>query len=377
MILSTVLVAAVGAGGVLALGAGVALLNRGWQERQKRVLAEVAERLSGQVRPGGLLTGHTLVLERPGLGSARLFHGAGRGDGQDRIMRLEIPLPRRLPELRLLPVLPFLGLTPGLHGPRFRTGDEAFDERFELRGRDASSLRSLLDAELRRAVLALAPAGGRDIVELALLPPTGGGRTLLSIGRGGWIFDADELVAFVERSFAVASGLVHAWDLPWRVVERRFGLAFATDRTSGRRSLEGTVQGLPVRLWEAGQPGPPHTRLSLGVASLPGLLVQRAPARPDPAWKKLCVPTQNPVLDLALVACCDDPEALAALCADPELSACLLEAVHAHPGSILSEHRLLLVAPGLLHRGVEPFLEVGLRLAQAIRERLARLEDQA
>jgi hypothetical protein len=368
----SVAVLAVVAGGVVSLGAGVLLLNKGWQRRQRRALEQVAIRLGGQVRHGGTLTGGVLELSPEGLGTVTLRHGTVPGGGADKVMRLDLEIPRLLPELRVLPRSPAPARGMGLSQRVLDTGLRRFDERFELRVSDPDAVGDLLEPELLLKILALDVDGGRGI-ELGFLPDPGRGVTVISVGRGGWLLDVAGLVGFIEQGVDLARGVVERLDRPWMVVARRFGLTFACDPRSGRPSLTGEAQGVPVRLWENTLRRSLHTDLELRQASLTGLRVEHPPQEPDPVWERLRVPTRNPVIDMCLAARCDDPEALVALFADDHLSACLLEAVHAHPGSMLTEHAVVLHTPGPLNQGLEPFLEQGLRLAQALRVRMEAL----
>ncbi len=369
----TALALILAAGGVWAVGTTVLVANRGWQQRQRQALWKAAPRLEGRIRPGGALRGSVLEMKPPGLGPATLRHGSAPGGAADKVMRLEIELARALPPVHLLPFGSLVWRTQALPERLRVTDDPGFDARFEIRGSAAAAIGELLDAPVRRLILGLEADTNADPMELSLRPDSTGDSSILSIGRAGWIFEHEALVAFVERGFELARVLLERWDRPWTALAERHGLRLVSDPERGLRSLEGAVQGVPVRLSERVGTGGPCTRLELKLSSLPGLLARRAPEVLDDAWRQVRTPFGNPVLDMVMVARCDAPGSLGELFADDGLAACLLEAVHAHPGSILFQGGVSMVTDGSPRQQLEPYFEAGLRLALALRDRMAVL----
>jgi len=375
MILAGIVLGVAVGGTVLAIAA----VNLTWQERQRRVLEAVAERVGGTVRREGNLTGWALVLHRPGLGRVCLHHRVGRSDAPEKSMRLEIEIPRLLPSLRIVPAAGHGVRRVGTLARPFTTGHVAFDRRFAAVFEGPPTAEALVDATLGALIMGLWEAGGEADVELALRPSLAHGLTVASIGHTGWLLDPDTLAAFMGRGIALAEALMFRWDRYWLAVAGRLDLEPAPAEPELVRGLRGHVEGHRVEVFELAG-GPMHrTRISVAVDSIPGLRIVLQDRAKDEGWLRRRRVTANPVLDM-LVAVRSEPPwqpLLQALMAEDAVTELLLSVVHGHPGSLVTHQRVVLLVPGAPQESLGALVAQALALARAIRSGMARHEGLA
>ncbi len=368
--LISVLIAGVAITGA-AGAAGIYQLNRGWRRRKDRAMQQLADELDGVLLPGNLVGGKTLELRVAGLGKAWLLHVSTGGASRDMVMRLQVTLPRVLPRLFLLPRRGVQGLTVQAEAKPFELGDDAFGLRYRGYAPDGKEARALLGNAVRDAVLAVDGLDRERWIELQLEPHPERATTLLLLGQSGWTLERQGMRAFIEAGIALARTLVSEWDRPWRVVAQRWGLESVSGLDHKLRGLDGTVSGLAVRVRERLEPAGPVGEIRVSVLGPPGLRVAHREHARREGWLDGSQPVGNPVLDMTVAVQGHDPEQVRSLLADEDLTTALLEVVHAFPGSVLDEHGVRLVRPGLLDGDLEACVEAALRLGMEIQDGMA------
>ncbi len=365
--------------GVVVTGALVAagLANGVWRERQRRVLDRLAERVGGTVRRDGALTGWALVFRRPGLGRVCLHHRVGASDAPDKSMRLEIEIPRLLPGLRILTAPSLIVGQSGTPTRPFNTGLAAFDEGFVAAPEGPGRAEALVDAALGTVILGLWEAGERAGLELVLRPSLAHGLTVLSIGHTGWLLEQETLAGFMEQGIVVAETIVGCWDGPWLAVAERLEASPALAEPSLVRGLQGRADGHRVEISELAGDPMHRTRISVAVDGIPGLCIALQDHAKDEGWLHDRCLTGNPVLDMLLAVRCEPSwqPLLQALLGDDALTELTLSVVHAHPGSLVTHQRVMLLVPGAPQGSLGGLVGQALALARALRAGMERHRD--
>lgn len=234
-------------------------------------------------------------------------------------------------------------------------GDKGMDGELRIQGQDEPAIRALLTRpELRAPLRALARYPARSRIEDDQV-------VLERIGT-----DSAELAKLLDAAAALARGLAEASRRPWQELAERHGLELK--RSGSIVVLGGTVAGMRVELRTALRDGHPFSRIivHLSAGLPPGLAAQVAPR--DARGEGLQL--GDPVLDGVIQVTCPDPEAARALLRDEhqgiDLHGDLLAVIHGHPGSVLTDRSLTLVADTASPVAVDAALTDALTLTRSL-----------
>ena len=364
--------------GLLSLGAGglvYAFLSGAQQHRERldKRLRALARRHGGRVWQGRPteMQGLDLVCD---VGPLKVRFVSTDGDDSGSRTDFSVETPRPLPALVLSPQGERSRWLEVAAGQDVQVGDRGFDDAFLVRAEDPTVARVSLAPEARQILLRLLGRAAAGELQLHVGGRRTGGGSSVRLRVEGWIFETPALEAFILDTGGLAAALVDAWDGPWLALARRLELGELEVGDSGQRCLAGELDGLTVRIREIVERGEVSTEIRVrGPAPRQLRVVHRDVARLE-GWESARDLLGNPVLDMLVSARCSDLERVRTLFSDDELTACLLEVVHAHPGSELTERGVRLRIDEQPAVGPGAALELALSLARALRAGMARLE---
>jgi hypothetical protein len=350
----------------VAITAVGAQLIRGRLRGRRGELVDLAEKLGGRYLDAPLGDPGSVRLERP-VGSLILKPDLD-GDPTSGVL-LELRLPWLLPALSIAPGQQQSGLVSKLRGQDIQVGHPGLDGDFRIRAPDEEAARLMLRGEAIQAVRALATDERWGSLRVELEPDDDADGSRLRVTRGRWLDAPEAVKALVDTTCELGRALVEQWQAPWLASAARWGLRLS--HKGLRYSMQGTADGLPLRVRHRERDGRAVTVIQLTLPTLPGLHVAHRDHARRAGWLPLAEPVGNAVLDMTLAVKAKDPAQARALLADEALTADLIELVHGFPGSELHQQGLELLLPGHVHVDLEELIEGALALARELRARLA------
>lgn len=357
------------AGSAALVAVGLRHAMKTWQSSRDGALRRLAGSQGGRFHEGkGVLAGYASV-RRP-VGPTLIGHLPTRAGALNDELTVRVDLPRTLPDLRLTPRYGRTRRERSLDGPRVETGDRAFDEAFHTRGHEREAVLQALGPEVRLLCLAQVEAGGRADLVIRVHQRSATDGTSITAARTGWYQRQQDLRAYLDFGCELAETIVRSWDAPWQRVADGWKLDFHAHAT-GFRKLEGSLFGRPVLIRESTDRRGRITVIRSQAPMPRGLVVAHPEQAERAGWLDQRRKLGNPVLDMAVAAKAHDWEAACSLLADEELTACLLEVVHAYPGSELRHGAVHLVLRGWACQDLEGPLHKVVALAEALRRGMA------
>jgi hypothetical protein len=352
----------------------VALRARpGAQRRLEADLRALALGNRGELEHGHGLPALVLVSE---LGALRLRYRLGGGEGVPGHTTLTLGLPRLLPALRIEPLGFHAGDAPRFHDDELSLGEPRFDRWFRVHADDHGQARALLGMAVRQAFLELRDQAG-VVDELRVVCDCEAGCSRLELRLPRLLRDDFSLRPVREGFLGLAAALLACWDAPWMAAAGAYGLEPVAPGVVGCLAYDGEVDGFRLRIEERyGPQGLGWEVLANPGTSFPLELRHLEDAR-EQGWADARIELGSPVLDMLVAARAPSAERARALLRGEELTAALLAVVHANPGSSLSQDGVSLVAQGHPAGRLDAAVDDVLALARALRDGLARLQDQA